>query len=91
MNTYTIRKETRENPHDSLWPDYPTKKNYDVFVRDHSPKGDVLEVDCDFITRKYGSATVKNARKFFDYRDSVHDLEEAEELECQCVGQVIMD
>lgn len=85
---YTIKKETRKNQaadlFNSFWPDQPTAKNYDVFVRDYSPKGDILEVDCDFIARKYGEATIENAQKFFDKRDAEHDVEEKEILEADC-------
>lgn len=80
-----IRIEERENPATliaHLWPDYPQPpKTYKVFVRDFSPKNDVLEVGCDFIARKYGEATIENAQKYFDFRDSVHDQEEQEELD----------
>ena len=91
-----IRKETRKNLGADLfnkfWPNEPkAPETIDVFVRDYSPKGDSLEVDCDYIASKYGEATVENARKFFEYRDSVHDQEEAEHLEAECVGQVIKD
>ena len=91
-----IRKETRKNGSadlfNELWPNEPKiPETYDVFVRDNSTKGDILEVDCLLIARKYGEATVENARKFFEYRDSVHEQEEAEQLEAECVGQVIKD
>lgn len=89
-----IRKETRKNiSYDfKFWPNEPKPpQTFDVFVRDYSPKGDSLEVDCEYIARKYGEATEENARKFFEYRDSVHDQEEAEHLEAECVGQVIKD
>ena len=83
--TNEIRIEERENPatsFDSLWPDYPQPpKTYKVFVRDFSPKNDVLEVDCDYIAKKYCEDTIENAKKYFDFRDSVHDLEEQEELD----------
>lgn len=89
-----IRKETRKNISDDFfnkfWPNEPkAPQTFDVFVRDYSPKGESLEVDCEYIARKYGEATEENARKFFEYRDSVHDQEEAEHLEAECVGQVI--
>lgn len=66
-----------------LWPDYPAQpsKTYKVFVRNFSPKDDVLEVDCDYIERKYGAATIENAKKYFEFRDSVHDSEEQEILD----------
>lgn len=80
-----IRIEERENPAAwiaHLWPDYPQPpKTYKVFVRDFSPKDDVLEVGCDYIEEKYGAATVENARKYFEFRDSVHDSEEQEILD----------
>lgn len=83
--TNKIRIEERENPAASLaslWPDYPQPpKTHKVFVRDFSPKNDVLEVDCDYIAKKYGEATIENAKKYFDFRDSVHDQEEQEELD----------
>lgn len=81
-----IRIEERNNQAASLmaklWPDYPQPpKTYKVFVRDFSPKDDVLEVDCDYIERKYGAATIENARKYFEFRDSIHDSEEQEILD----------
>lgn len=82
--TNEIRIEERVNPAASLaslWPDYPQPpKTYKVFVRDFSPKNDVLEVDCKYIAEKYGEATIENAKKYFEFRDSVHDQEEQEEL-----------
>lgn len=91
-----IRKETRKNTAadllNELWPNEPKiPETYDVFVCDSSTKGDVLEVDCEYIASKYGAATEENARKYFEYRDSVHGQEEAEYLEAECVGQVLKD
>ena len=83
---YEIRIEERNNQAASLmanlWPDYPQpEKTLKVFVRDFSPKDDILEVDCNYIERKYGAATIENARKYFEFRDSVHDSEEQEILD----------
>ena len=85
--------EERENPAASLaslWPDYPQPpKTYKVFVRDYTPRTDLGEpkslktdeVDCDYIARKYGEATVENAILYFDLCDSTRDEDEKEILE----------
>lgn len=58
-----IKIETRhyEDCISHLWGLADTSRDYDVYVND-----DGREVDCDYISRKYGEATSENAQKFFD-------------------------
>ena len=70
-----IKTETRHytDTLSQLWNLPNNSRDYKVFVN-----GDGREVDYDYISRKYGEATEKNAQKFFE--DQAKEEEEDWEL-----------
>lgn len=81
-----IKTEIRENPAFeafTAW-GWETQKNEKVFVDEEG-----REVSYKYIADHYGAATEENAAKYFAARKVAEPIEEAEQLEADCVGQVI--
>lgn len=81
-----IKSEIRENTAFELFSSWgwETEKTEKVFVDDEG-----REVGYDYIAYHYGAATEDNAAKYFAERKAAEPAEEAEQLDAECVGQVL--